>query len=446
MEWGIMVLEHLPLFFPAVYIASTQPQCPTPKFAAVWFPTLPKLTKRLVEKILPPDLGQVFYRDDELRGFALRVTPGSKTYIVEVRVNGKPRRVTIGKHGPYTPETARKEAQKLLGLMAQGVDPNAADPCQITVGQLFEQYKQSRKLKPSTLANYDKVVARCFPDWLPMKVTDITRDMIDRKHKALSSTPGPRGSGQAQADLAMRILRALFKYAEDRYQDAKGNSVVINPVRRVAWNNVARRQGIIRRHHLAAWFKAVLAEDEIMRDYLILILLTGLRRNEAAGLRWSFIDLRGRMLTLPSGTTKNDEEHELPLSDVLVSMLERRFAKNKRKSAFVFPGTGDEGHLVESKRAVGRVWAAMADELGLEGEQRERVRFMLHDLRRTFITIAEGLDISPFAIKRLVNHKFKSNDVTGGYIVRDTERLRIPMQRITDYIFDHAGAEKERLS
>ena len=65
-----------------------------------------------------------------------------------------------------------------------------------------------------------------------------------------------------------------------------------------------------------------------------------------------------------------------------------------------------------------------------------RVTFTPHDLRRTFITVAESLDISAYALKRLANHKM-ANDVTAGYIIGDAERLRIPMQRITDYLLTH---------
>ena len=54
-------------------------------------------------------------------------------------------------------------------------------------------------------------------------------------------------------------------------------------------------------------------------------------------------------------------------------------------------------------------------------------------LRRTFITVAEGLDVSAYALKRLVNHKM-TGDVTAGYIVHDVERLRAPMQRVTDHL------------
>jgi len=63
------------------------------------------------------------------------------------------------------------------------------------------------------------------------------------------------------------------------------------------------------------------------------------------------------------------------------------------------------------------------------------VKFTLHDLRRTFTTVAESLDISAYALKRLLNHKIK-NDVTFDYIIKDVERLRKPMQQITNYLLD----------
>ncbi len=85
---------------------------------------MPKLTLKFIEsKIRPPQRGQIIYRDTLLRGFALRVTPGSMSYVVECRVNGISRRITIGPHGPLTPELARKEAQKLLAMMTTGRDP-----------------------------------------------------------------------------------------------------------------------------------------------------------------------------------------------------------------------------------------------------------------------------------------------------------------------------------
>lgn len=67
------------------------------------------------------------------------------------------------------------------------------------------------------------------------------------------------------------------------------------------------------------------------------------------------------------------------------------------------------------------------------------VSFTLHDLRRSYITVAESIDISAYALKRLVNHKM-SNDVTAGYIVNDVERLREPMQRISNFLIKSMAA------
>ena len=61
------------------------------------------------------------------------------------------------------------------------------------------------------------------------------------------------------------------------------------------------------------------------------------------------------------------------------------------------------------------------------------IQFCLHDLRRVFINAAEGLDISSYAVKQLVNHS-TNGDVTAGYMVSDPERLRKPMERIETHL------------
>jgi integrase len=66
------------------------------------------------------------------------------------------------------------------------------------------------------------------------------------------------------------------------------------------------------------------------------------------------------------------------------------------------------------------------------------VRFCIHDMRRTFATAAASLDVPAYAVKALLNHK-STGDVTAGYIQVTTERLRVPMQRITDYFLSAGG-------
>jgi integrase len=167
-------------------------------------------------------------------------------------------------------------------------------------------------------------------------------------------------------------------------------------------------------------------EAELYGVSRLVELFTGLRKQEALTLRWDQIDLADRTLRIPD--PKNHEPLLLPLSDYLHALLSER--QDEAVNAYVFPGRDDTAHLVEPKRQIAQVVQASG------------VPFMIHDLRRTFITITEGLDIPLFAIKRLVNHKM-SGDVTAGYIVSDVERLRRRMQSITDFILDAVG---EKLS
>lgn len=400
-----------------------------------------KLTKSFVEKAeLPKDKDQIFYRDGELKGFALRVTSsGAKSFVVETLIGNKVRRMTLGKYGKLTAEQARIEAKKLLGKIATGIDPIAERKEKkvksITLKEAFDAYLIARKeLKPTTLVDYHRLMKQVFSDWQNKPLLDITKDMIAKRHRVF----GERS--KARSNSAMRLLRAIFNFAAGEYEDSQGRSLVPeNPVKRLshtrAWYRVDRKQTVIKTHELPDWYKAVLeVKDErstgkssILRDYFLLLLFTGLRRQEAIELTWDRVDLKAKTITITD--TKNRHTHVLPLSDFLLKMFENRKAESNPDIPFVFPGSGKTGYNVEPRKVMKKI----IDQSG--------VTFTLHDLRRTFITIAESLDIPAYALKRLLNHTM-TQDVTAGYIVMDVERLRIPMQKITDHILKLAGMVK----
>ena len=107
----------------------------------------------------------------------------------------------------------------------------------------------------------------------------------------------------------------------------------------------------------------------------------------------------------------------LPLPDYLVDLLQGR--SSDTPSLYVFPGNGEHGHFIEPRKQIDKVKA------------RSGIDFCPHDLRRTFITVAESLKLGVYTIKRLVNHKM-TGDVTAGYVCSTTEELREAMQAITD--------------
>jgi len=404
-----------------------------------------RLTKAAVDRLPTPKAikanktVQKRYYDDSLKGFGVRVTSGgTKAFFIEKLINNKQRRITIGHYPELTVEMARKEAHKLLGKIATGIDPIAekkeAKVKRITLQEAFEDYLKARKsLKPRTIFDYHQVMKESFNDWRNKPLLDITKDMVAKRHTKV----GQRS--QARANLAMRTLRAIFNFAIGEYENAKGRSLITeNPVKRLshtkAWYKVRRRETIIKEHELAAWHGALSSIQpersanriEAIKDYLLLLLFTGLRRAEAAKLTWDRVDFVGKTITIID--TKNSRNHVLPLSNFLFDLLSKR--KKDSDSEFVFPSNSKAGYIVEPRKVMQKI-------TGISG-----VQFTLHDLRRTFITIAESLDIPAYALKKLLNHKTNS-DVTAGYIVIDVERLRKPMQTITDYLLRATKINKD---
>lgn len=345
-------------------------------------------------------------------------------------------RVRIGHYGIFTAEQARQEAKNILGMIARGINPNdvakAKRAQSVTLSEVFDAYLKARgSLKSRTIYDYKRLMKTYLADWQNRPLVEISKDQIERKHREI----GERSP--AQANLTMRFVRALLNFAIGKYEDSTGNSIIgNNPTKRLSqtrsWYRVDRRNTVIKAHDLPLWFRAVnnLTNDavgpnrELIRDYLLLLLFTGLRREEGLSLTWEQVDFKAKTLTIPD--PKNRQPHALPLNGFLHDLLMQRH-KERTDSPFVFPGSGVKGYLNEPRKQMQKV----IEESG--------ITFTLHDLRRTFITIAESLDISAYALKLLANHKM-TNDVTAGYIISDVERLREPMQKISDYLLKCIGA------
>ena len=180
-----------------------------------------------------------------------------------------------------------------------------------------------KSLKPTTLIDYQRVLKQVVPDWLDKPLSSITKDMVVQRH-----TQHGESNSKARANLAMRLLRAIFNFAINQYQAEDGRSViVINPVKFLSharsWYRIERRQGVIKQHQLADWYNGLMKLSEyyssddaaFWQDYFLLVLFTGMRRTEAASLRWEYVDLKAKTFTLLD--TKNRDCHTLPMSDFL---------------------------------------------------------------------------------------------------------------------------------
>lgn len=406
-----------------------------------------RLNKTTVERIPPPAKGFTLTWDESVSGFGVRTTAkGIKSYIVQARVNGRTRRVTLGRHGVLTADQARGRAKTELGRMSEGIDPAATKKAEVdaiardkalavTLQTVWDEYRTSRRKdgkprKQSTLDDIQGHLHRNFKEWLKRPITDITRDGVLARHKAIAKR------GTYQADQAMRYLRSLLNFARDLYTAPDGTPCLpSNPVDVLRsarqWHAPERRRVVIPKAKLGkaictlesiATAPGELKPTQSQADVVLFLMFTGLRFNEAAQLTQGRLDRELWAINLPD--PKNRTPVWIPLSKEAAAVLERRPADTE----YLFKGQSD-GPITGTRALRNRIAAEI------------EAYFTNHDLRRTFTSIAEEHDLGTYTLKALLNHAVSGGDVTGGYVVPGFERLRSAADRIGHYMRSQADAE-----
>jgi len=415
-------------------------------------------TINLTEKTLAAIEGTdklVFHWDTNLAGFGLYVKGKARNYVVKGRVHGEQVMYTMGKCVLYkSVKAAREEAKELLQNMSKGINPKkekealktaaiADKKKDITLSDILKSYLAERpNLKESSRKFYQLMLDTYLEDWKDRPIREIDYQDVKERHLFLSKKveiPSKvekkkrtekkkiRRNGPGVANSAMKTMRVLFNHAISEHPEI----ISANPVNRLkTWNELKPRTGYLAEGQLPAWYKAVEASMNLIpSNVLLLLLFTGLRsKSEGFGLMWTDVDLEGKVMNFRD--TKNGTDLELPITSKVAELLERM--KSLRQNKFVFPSPVSH-KLPDGKIVTGHVKDVL-DELTKINEV-AGVEITPHDLRRTFTTIAESLDISPYTIKALVNHsEKKASDVTGGYIQIPLERKRKALQMIEDEI------------
>lgn len=331
------------------------------------------LTENSVNSLPHPESGQKLYRDTNLIGFGVCVGKRKKTFFVECSSKGKTIRRVLGEHGNsgLVVDRARSLAAEALNLLKAG-EPNirteraTSEP----LSSLLHRYEATLVTRKYAVARDELLYLVRF--MLDRPITDLTRQALRLRHKRMDER-----IGREKATHVMSFLRGAFDFAIAN--PAPGTEALqVNPIKRdvaaQTWHD-ERKTGLPT-ESLPQFWKALTDRtrngtdrDQTVSDYLITVLLLGLRRKEAAMLRWGDVDL-GRA-----------EVRIGPLAIPLVPYLCDLFAKrlSSATSEFVFPSAGSRGYLVQLDPRLRQV----TDELG--------VKFSVEDLRRTHRAVAKGL-------------------------------------------------------
>lgn len=395
------------------------------------------ITKAVVEKAKPAAKDS-FVWDDKLVGFGLKVTPaGGRVYLAQFREGqgtGAPiRRVTIGKHGePWTAEGARDEAARILAHAKLGHRratekhrkrrsrrPEGTGPAKGSVGHAFQDYDTKALSKLRSGGEIKRTIEK---DVLPVwgEATPLVRidkaDLLNVRTKIIED----RGA-DTMADLTLRRARTFLRWcaAAGLIEDAPGQGIRATAKRRRRKRTHSEAE--LRLIWLACGRLAETAWSPYARATQLLMILAQ-RRDEVGTMEWSELRLDGNdpHWLIPPEKAKNEEGHIVHLPALAVDLLRavpRLVTSDGKPSPFVFTSTGNRplngwSHFVPDLHAMTRtVQAEEAVAAGVDPESVPPVpHWVLHDLRRSFVSGLAALKVPPHVADRVLNHVGESFD------------------------------------
>jgi integrase len=324
--------------------------------------------------------------DASVPGFgARRQTGAAVSYFLKYRnPDGRQRWHSIGRHGaPWTPETARAEARRLLGAVVAGDDPAAdrsARKVAKTVADLATRFLNEHvetKRKPRTVCEYKRLLQTAIlPELGTKRIAEVTRAEVARLHHARRATP-------TQANRTLALLSVLFTFAERVGERPDGS----NPCRHVERFPQRRRERFLSAEELGRLGDVLAAYpgSPYHPATIKLLVFTGARLGEVLGLRWEWIDTERGEARLPDSKTGAKTLHlPPPALEVLAGL----------------PRIQGEPYVLGAKRGTTFIeapWRRIRVASGLPDVR-------LHDLRHSFASIAASDGMGLPIIGKMLGH------------------------------------------
>ena len=365
-------------------------------------------------KKLPLPKARKEVADGKISGLYLVLQPsGARSWAVRYRFAGQPKKLTLGPYPTIDLAKARKRAQEALGDIAGGNDPASAKQAARAAAKVERE------------AETDKIerVVELFVD---RHAKPKTRDWRETERMLVKEIVG-RWRGRRLSQITRAQVHDMLDEIIDRGAPIRANRVFAQLRKMCRW---AIARGLIERspcEGLAAPSpeskrERVLDDAEIRRAWAAfdaqgwpfgpigkLLLLTGARRDEVAGMQWSELDLKARTWTLPASRTKNKRAHEIPLSDAAMAVIEA-LPRVRDQVDLVFSTTG-RTPVSGFSRAKAAIDDFIAERLQEAAEARGddpkdvgHADWVLHDLRRTVATNLQKLGVRLEVTEAVLNH------------------------------------------
>ena len=348
---------------------------------------MPKLDRSSIPKLAPPPPGKfdVVHWDDDMPGLGIRILKsGSQSWVVRYRIGRKQRVVSLGKIAILSPGQARSKASEILAKVKLGHDFQAdrkakTNQTRLTLGRLSADFL-SRYVEVVQRPRTRLETRRLLAKW--QHLNDLTVDDVSRAVIAEGLARVEEQSGLVTRNRARSAVSRLFVWA---MQEGLADH---NPVADTAVRPEVPRDRVLSLNEL----KDIWAATDGPGDYnriVRLLMLTGQRRAEVAGITWKEVDFETALWRIPSTRTKNARGHDVPLSGEAKAILANVDSRDGRTLVFG-EGSGPFSGWSKSKERLDRRSGV--------------TEWRLHDLRRTVVTGMAELGIQPHVIEAIVNH------------------------------------------
>jgi integrase len=359
-----------------------------------------RFTKAAVASLsLPPGKSELIVFDDALKGFGVRLRGGGKrTWVVQYRVGAKQRRLSLGSLQILDLEEARAQAKRALAKVGLAIDPqlekaSAKTAASLSLRPLIDQYLAVKKerLRPRSYIETERQLMRDWATLHGQPVSSIGRRDVAARLGQLSIKNGP-----VAADRARAALSAFFSWSmREGLVEANPVSVTNRPA------TIKSRDRVLSDAELREIWEAC-REDDYGRIVRLLI-LTGQRREEVGGMRWSELDEGAGVWSLGPQRTKNGRPHGVPLSDQALIVI-RSIPRREGRDLCFGEGAGPfSGWSKAKERLDDRMTGRGGSEANV-GKSSLPGAWRLHDIRRTVATRMADLGVSPHVIEAVLNH------------------------------------------
>ena len=290
-------------------------------------------------------------------------------------------RTSIGRYPPVKLSDARTEAKRLIAEHVLGKNRESTIAFEDARDRFLTACEQRNR--PRTVRDYTRLLNRHFRfGRIPLK--NISTQELMRRINRLSNTP-------SELNHAFITARVFFSWA------VQNNLIERNPLEGMSRPAAqSSRERVLTQGELAEVYNTANAYPYPYGAIVSLLILTGQRRGEIASLKWEWIDLDDRTITLPSCITKNKRTHTFPYGDTVSTLL----AELPELGAYLFPAS--RSHVRGRSTSIFNGWPKANVTFDQKIEKVEP--FTLHDLRRTFSSNLAALGTPIHVTEKLLNH------------------------------------------